>query len=101
MTQESEVRNRCAGVRKPRHGWFDYEVIDVFGDNLGPYGITVYTVLARFCYGGFRVTMDLRELAGHARMSKDSVGRTLRKMVASASWSSTKVAPRSPRRATT
>ena len=67
--------------RKPRHGWFDYEVLDVFGDELEPYGITVYMVLARLCYGGFRVTMGVRELAAHARMSKDSLSRTLKRMV--------------------
>jgi hypothetical protein len=68
--------------RKPRHGWFDYEVLDVFGDDLGPYGITVYMVLARLCYGGFRVTMGVRELAGHARMSKSELARTLKSMIA-------------------
>ena len=67
--------------RKPRHGWFDYEVLDVFGDELGPFGITVYVVLARLCYGGFRVTMGQRELAAHARMSKTELFRTLRRMM--------------------
>jgi DNA-binding HxlR family transcriptional regulator len=66
--------------RKPRHGWFDYEVLDVFGDELGPYGITVYMVLARLCYGGFRVTLGIRELAAHARMSKSALARTLKQM---------------------
>lgn len=67
--------------RKPRHGWFDYEVLDVFGDDLGPYGITVYMVLARLCYGGFRVTLGIRELSAHARMSKSALARTLKLMV--------------------
>jgi DNA-binding MarR family transcriptional regulator len=68
-------------VRRPRHGWIDHEVFDLFGDELGPYGITVYAVLTRHCYDNFRVTMNLRELAGHARMSKDSVARSLKTMV--------------------
>jgi hypothetical protein len=67
--------------RKPRHGWFDYEVLDVFGDDLGPYGITVYMVLARLCYGSYRVTMGVRELAAHARMSKSELARTLKTMI--------------------
>jgi DNA-binding MarR family transcriptional regulator len=79
MTAAPQATRR--NERKPRHGWFDYEVLDVFGDELGPYGITVYTVLARLCYGGFRVTMGLRELAAHARMKKDSLARTLKRMI--------------------
>jgi DNA-binding HxlR family transcriptional regulator len=76
-TKTTTVRSE----RKPRHAWFDYEVLDVFGDQLGPFGITVYMVLARLCYGGYRVKMGQRELAQHARMSKTELRRTLARMI--------------------
>ncbi len=78
---ESVKAGTLRSQRKPRHGWFDYEVVDVFGDELGPYGLTVYMVLARLCFGGFRVTMGIRELARYARMSKSEVDRALEKMI--------------------
>lgn len=77
INKPAAVRNE----RKPRHGWFDYEVLDVFGPDLGPFGIAVYMVLARHCYGGFRVTKGQRELAAQACMSKTELQRTLKKMI--------------------
>lgn len=67
--------------RKPGHGWFDNEIYDVFGDELRQDGISVYMTLARLCYG-VSVTMSLREMSGHARMSKDTFGRNLKRVIA-------------------
>lgn len=67
-------------LRKPRHGWFDYEVLDYFGDELGPFGCMVYMVLARLCFGGTRVCIGLREMAEHCRMGKDKVSDRLQAM---------------------
>jgi hypothetical protein len=67
--------------RKPGHGWFDNEIYDVFGDELRQDGISVYMTLARLCYG-VSVTMSLREMAGHARMGKDTFGRNLKRVIA-------------------
>ena len=78
---EAKTQGAVRSVRLPQHLWIDYEVIDLFGDELGPFGITAYTVLARHCYGGHRVTKPLRQLAADARMSKDSFARSLKRMV--------------------
>jgi hypothetical protein len=76
-----ESKPSLRDTRKPRHGWFDYEIFDVFGDELRSDGIAVYMTLARFCYGGYRVKMSLREMAGHARMSKDTFARNLKRVI--------------------
>jgi hypothetical protein len=76
---EKDIKPRS--VRKPRHGWFDYEVTDVFGDELGLPGFGLYAVLCRLCFDNFRITMGLREIAAHARSNKDTVKRLLAKMV--------------------
>lgn len=68
-------------LRKARHGWFDYEVLDHFGDELGPFGLVVYMVLARWCFGGTRVCMSLRDMSVQARMGKDKVSQSLKKLV--------------------
>lgn len=66
--------------RKPGHGWYDNEIYDVFGDELRQDGISVYMTLTRLCYGT-RVTMSLREMATHARMSKDTFARNLKRVI--------------------
>jgi DNA-binding HxlR family transcriptional regulator len=66
--------------RMPGHTWFDNELIDVFGADLGPYGIAAYAVMARFCYG-HSVTMSLRELQDRSGIKKDSLGRALKRLV--------------------
>lgn len=76
----NDTTMRLRDQRKPGHGWFDNEIYDVFGDELQQNGISVYMTLARLCYG-VRVTMSLREMAGHARMSKDTFGRTLKRVI--------------------
>lgn len=78
----SEKKIALRDVRKPRHGWFDYEIYDVFGDHLGHYGIGVYNTFARFCYGGVRVTMSLRQLERHSRMDKTTFSRALERVMA-------------------
>lgn len=79
MASDRAVRLR--DQRKPGHGWFDNEIYDVFGDELQQNGISVYMTLARLCYG-VSVTMSLREMSGHARMSKDTFSRSLKRVVA-------------------
>jgi hypothetical protein len=79
MGNETTVRLR--DQRKPGHGWFDNEIYDVFGDELRQDGLSVYMTLARLCYG-VTVRMSLREMAAHARMSKDTFARNLRRVVA-------------------
>lgn len=78
MAQETIARLR--DQRKPGHGWFDNEIYDVFGDELRQGGISVYMTLARLCWGT-RVKMSLREMAGHARMSKDTFARNLKRVI--------------------
>jgi hypothetical protein len=79
-TTMTETTVRLRDVRKPGHGWYDNEIYDVFGDELRQDGISVYTALTRLCYGT-KVTMSLREMAEHARMSKDTFGRNLKRVV--------------------
>ena len=76
-----QKKKSLRNLRKARHGWFDYEVLDNFGDELGPLGCMVYMVLARWCYGGTRVCMSLRDMSEHARMNKDSVSKSIKKLV--------------------
>jgi hypothetical protein len=78
MAIETTVRLR--DQRKPGHLWVDNEIYDVFGDELRQDGISVYSALARMCYG-VSVTMSLREMAAHARMSKDTFARTLKRVI--------------------
>lgn len=66
--------------REPGHLWADNEIFDVFGDALGPNGIVVYMVLARYAYGT-TVKLSLRELATYARVGKDTVSRSLKVML--------------------
>lgn len=72
---------RLRDRRMPGHGWFDNEIYDVFGDELGQHGISVYITLTRLCYG-VSVRMSLREMAGHARMNKDTFARSLKRVIA-------------------
>lgn len=73
----SKLRDR----REPGHFWADNEIIDVFGDELGQNGISVYMTMTRFCYGA-EVRLSLREIAAAARMSKDTVARSMKVLVA-------------------
>ncbi len=77
----TDSKARLRDQRKPGHGWFDNEIFDVFGDELRQDGISVYMTMARMCYG-VSVTMSLREMAGHARMSKDTFARSLKRVIA-------------------
>jgi DNA-binding transcriptional regulator GbsR (MarR family) len=77
----NETTVRLRDKREPGHFWMDNEIIDVFGDELGQNGISVYGVLARYCYGT-EVRMSLREIAGAARMSKDTVARAMKNLIA-------------------
>lgn len=72
---------RLRDQRKPGHGWYDNEIFDVFGDELGQHGISVYVTLTRLCYG-VRLKMGLREMASHARMKKDTFSRNLKRVIA-------------------
>lgn len=79
MSNDTKVRLR--DQRKPGHGWFDNEIFDVFGDELGHTGISVYVTLTRLCYGT-SVKMSLREMGAQARMNKDTLSRALRTVIA-------------------
>ncbi len=68
-------------LRKPGHWWVDNEVLDMFGDDLGCYGIAVYAVLARLCYANSRVSIGQRELAAQARVSQTELRRRLEIMI--------------------
>jgi uncharacterized protein with PIN domain len=74
MSSDYDIKLRDR--REPGHLWADNEIYDVFGDELGANGIGVYMTLARKCYGP-SVQISLRDLAEHARMSKDTVARGL------------------------
>lgn len=78
MANESKIGLR--DERRPGHFWADNEIFDVFGDELGSNGIGLYMAMARFCYGP-EVRKSLRELAAAARMSKDTVARSLKVLV--------------------
>ncbi|HEY5054678.1 MAG TPA: hypothetical protein VII58_00870 [Acidobacteriaceae bacterium] len=80
-TKSGTVRS----VRRVRHpGWFyiDNEVIDFFGEDLGPYGITLYGVLSRECRDNYLVDKSLEKLAPLCFMSKTELQRRLKDMVA-------------------
>lgn len=82
----SETKSGAArSVRRVRHpGWFyiDNEVIDFFGEDLGPYGITIYGVLSRECHDNYLVDKSLEKLAPLCFMSKTELQRRLKDMVA-------------------
>lgn len=77
----NETKTRLRDRREPGHFWADNEIIDVFGDELGQNGISVYMTMSRHCYGA-EVRMSLREIAAAARMSKDTVSRSMKVLVA-------------------
>jgi len=77
----SETKSRLRDRREPGHFWADNEIIDVFGDELGQNGISVYMTMTRFCYG-VEVRLSLRDIAAAARMSKDTVARSMKVLVA-------------------
>ena len=74
------TKMRLRDRREPGHFWADNEIIDVFGDELGQNGISVYMTMTRFCYGA-EVRLSLREIAAAARMSKDTVARSMKVLV--------------------
>lgn len=83
----SEMAVRLRDQRKPKHGWYDNEIYDVFGDELGQHGISVYMALTRLCYGETvchdgGAPYSVRELAEHARMKKDTFHRNLKRVIA-------------------
>src|SRR5260370_10705667 len=77
----NETKARLRDRREPGHFWADNEIIDVFGDELGQNGISVYMTLTRFCYGT-EVKLSLREIGAAARMGKDKVRRAMKVLVA-------------------
>jgi hypothetical protein len=77
----NETKARLRDRREPGHFWADNEIIDVFGDELGQNGISVYMTMTRFCFGT-EVRLSLREIAAAARMSKDTVARSMKVLVA-------------------
>ena len=78
----SEQTYGVRDTRKPRHGWFDHELFDVFGDELGQDGLLVYLTLTHMCRDNYQLKRkSLREMAAVGRMSKDTFSRKLKLLI--------------------
>jgi hypothetical protein len=65
-------------------GWFfvDNEIVDVFGERLGAYGIAVYCVLSRYAKNGSQqVNLSARDIGKALSISQDRVRKSLTDLV--------------------
>ena len=76
MDERIEIRDRR------RHGFFivDNEIIDVYGAQIGVYGVAVYSALARFANADAECWPSLATLGARLNASRSSVIRALAKL---------------------
>lgn len=72
----SEIRD----TRQRAWGWFNYEVVDVFGPQIGADGIAVYMVLARHANQEQASWPAIQTIARKTNLSARQVSRALKKL---------------------